>query len=1057
MKGRFSTIDVNVVVKDLQKLLSLRVINVYDVDHKTYLIKLSLPDNKAVLVIESGIRIHSTEFEWPKHVAPSGFAMKLRKHLRGRRLEAVHQLGIDRVVDLQFGSSEAAYHVILEMYDRGNIVLTDYNYVILNILRPRSNESEDVKLVVRERYPVSSAKQYEPVECEKIYSILKESKNGNPLKRTLLPATDFGPALIEHCLLSAGFSDAVKINDGFHIDTDFDKLMNALEKAAELFQNLSTQKTKGYIIQKRDMRPATKGEETKELLTYDEFHPYLFCQYEKRPYLEMDSFDKAVDEFFSKLETQKLDMKILQQEKIAVKKLENVKKDHEKRMQELQKVQELDTLKGQFIEYNLTLVDQAIRVVRSALANQINWTEISELLKQAQLQQDPVACSIKSLKLETNHITMHLNDPYIDSDEEEDEQPKSLMIDIDLGLSAYANSKKYFDNKRQAAKKEQKTIHASAKALKSAERKTKETLKDVATAATINKARKTHWFEKFLWFISSENYVVVGGRDQQQNEILVKKYLRPGDLYVHADLHGASSVVIKNHTVKPVPPKTLNEAGSMAICNSAAWDAKVITSAWWVYHDQVSKTAPTGEYLTTGSFMIRGKKNYLPPSYLVYGFGLLFKLEEGSVFRHAGERKVREVEEEDVIEMTELDADKIASMDDSSQSEGSEDETNADQEQVKVQKKSSDDVDAESISMSKINKDNESKSVHWSKETEEAFFPDTTISLKYSGEKLTVNKVHLDADASSDVMKVLSQVQEEKKVKDAVKGGRMSAKARRDLRKSKRQGHNSAEMIDQEKTEVTSSTQLKEDLCETNSENLPLSTVSSVKQEPLKRGKRNKLKKIKEKYKDQDEEERLLCMELLASSGPAKESKKKKKQKDSAPKTQQKLRGHIPEKLKMSTENPVIRQTAELSETTNETKTDEMKTVKEKLPNDNQDEESDEDKMDEEDLTQQATDAQVLDSLTGCPVAEDELLYSICVVAPYNTLLNYKYKVKLLPGSTKRGKASKTALAMFSQDKTASSREKDLIKILKDCDISRNIPGKVKLAAPNLQKQKKQK
>lgn len=28
---------------------------------------------------------------------------------------------------------------------------------------------------------------------------------------------------------------------------------------------------------------------------------------------------------------------------------------------------------------------------------------------------------------------------------------------------------------------------------------------------------------------------------------------------------------------------------------------------------QVSKTAPTGEYLTTGSFMIRGKKNYLPP------------------------------------------------------------------------------------------------------------------------------------------------------------------------------------------------------------------------------------------------------------------------------------------------------------------------------------------------------------------------------------------------------------------------------------------------------------
>ena len=28
------------------------------------------------------------------------------------------QLGVDRVVDLQFGSNEAAYHIIIELYDR---------------------------------------------------------------------------------------------------------------------------------------------------------------------------------------------------------------------------------------------------------------------------------------------------------------------------------------------------------------------------------------------------------------------------------------------------------------------------------------------------------------------------------------------------------------------------------------------------------------------------------------------------------------------------------------------------------------------------------------------------------------------------------------------------------------------------------------------------------------------------------------------------------------------------------------------------------------------------
>ena len=60
-----------------------------------------------------------------------------RKHLNNKRVESVKQLGVDRVVDMQFGSDDAAYHVILELYDRGNVVLTDCDYKILNILRPR--------------------------------------------------------------------------------------------------------------------------------------------------------------------------------------------------------------------------------------------------------------------------------------------------------------------------------------------------------------------------------------------------------------------------------------------------------------------------------------------------------------------------------------------------------------------------------------------------------------------------------------------------------------------------------------------------------------------------------------------------------------------------------------------------------------------------------------------------------------------------------------------------------------------------------------------------------
>ncbi|XLR27683.1 hypothetical protein S83_055583, partial [Arachis hypogaea] len=50
------------------------------------------------------------------------------------------------------------------------------------------------------------------------------------------------------------------------------------------------------------------------------------------------------------------------------------------------------------------------------------------------------------------------------------------------------------------------------------------------SVAIISHMRKVHWFEKFNWFISSENYLIISGRDSQQNEMIVKRYMSKGDL-----------------------------------------------------------------------------------------------------------------------------------------------------------------------------------------------------------------------------------------------------------------------------------------------------------------------------------------------------------------------------------------------------------------------------------------------------------------------------------------------------------------------------------------------
>lgn len=70
-------------------------------------------------------------------------------------------------------------------------------------------------------------------------------------------------------------------------------------------------------------------------------------------------------------------------------------------------------------------------------------------------------------------------------------------------------------------------------------------------------------------------------------------------------------------------------------------------------------------------------------------------------------------------------------------------------------------------------------------------------------------------------------------------------------------------------------------------------------------------------------------------------------------------------------------------------------------------------------------------------------------------MLIFRFKVKLTPGTGRRGKAAKTALMMFMKDKSCSLRERDLLKGVKDESLARNIPGKVKLSAPQLQKFKK--
>lgn len=58
-------------------------------------------------------------------------------------------------------------------------MLTDFEYTIISVLRPRTDQEADVKFNVREKYPLELVKQNEPLTKEKWNYELKKKTNLN--------------------------------------------------------------------------------------------------------------------------------------------------------------------------------------------------------------------------------------------------------------------------------------------------------------------------------------------------------------------------------------------------------------------------------------------------------------------------------------------------------------------------------------------------------------------------------------------------------------------------------------------------------------------------------------------------------------------------------------------------------------------------------------------------------------------------------------------------------------------------------------------------------------
>ncbi|MDE1868878.1 MAG: DUF814 domain-containing protein [Candidatus Micrarchaeota archaeon] len=181
-----------------------------------------------------------------------------------------------------------------------------------------------------------------------------------------------------------------------------------------------------------------------------------------------------------------------------------------------------------------------------------------------------------------------------------------MKIKIDYKKSAQENANDYYNKSKKLNQKKagaEKAIKILEKRLAEHEAKPSEKKEKRVVKTTEKK-----WYEKFHWFYTSNNMLAIGGRDAHQNEQLNSKHFEEKDLFFHADIFGASAVILIDGTSSPADVR--EEVAQFAACYSRAWEEMLRSvDVYAMRRNQVSKSTSKGS-LGTGSFLLTGEREW---------------------------------------------------------------------------------------------------------------------------------------------------------------------------------------------------------------------------------------------------------------------------------------------------------------------------------------------------------------------------------------------------------------------------------------------------------------
>lgn len=572
MQRQLSSFDIYVIVSELQELKGSYIDKIYQLTRDEFLIKVKNINTKQKesLFLRNGDLICITQKQFETPTKPSIFAMTLRKYLLNGKIKDITQLEFDRIINFKISKKEGDYVLVIEFFSDGNIILVNPDgKIILPLIRQqwahRSIKGNELYLPPpRQVNPFNLTK-------ERFIELIKESKKD--LVRTLAINTNLSGFIAEEICKRAQVDKKIKIEaiDDELIERVFCYLSDFLD-----------------VFKKKKFEPVFVKKESKIV----DILPFEFKSYDKTDFEKTEKFTRGLENFIDYIKPEK---------KITSKFEEKIGKLNRQLQQQLETVAELNKkieqkkLEGELIYLNYQQLENLLNEISEVLGYKDKEEKIREINKKEIIKEfDPLS----------NLLVVFLKDSKDDIFE----------VEIDFRKTVAKNAEDAYNDNKKLRKKLDGAIKSINETKKSIEYVKKKGELEIVKEKKVVESGKILWFERFKWFISSNGNIVIGGKDAKSNEFVVKKYLCEGDRYAHADIQGATSVVIKSKDAKDInlkiSEKTLEEACIFAASLSKAWKQFAEARAYWVLPEQVSKTPQSGEFVAKGAFIIRGKRNY---------------------------------------------------------------------------------------------------------------------------------------------------------------------------------------------------------------------------------------------------------------------------------------------------------------------------------------------------------------------------------------------------------------------------------------------------------------